>query len=67
MNTDNMTVSDTSLAREHQRLREQFAFTDADFLRMDENALWGAFLPETEKAALVQRLRTGEKSHTVSG
>ena len=67
VNTDNMTVSDTSLAREHRRLREQFSFTDADFLRMDENALRGAFLPEREREALVQRLRAGGEGHTVSG
>lgn len=58
VNTDNMTVSDITQAKEHAKLRERFAFTDADFLRMDENAVRGAFLPEEEKTALLQRLRT---------
>lgn len=57
VNTDNMTVSDIALAQEHRKLRDVFAFTDEDFLRMDENAVFGAFLPEAEKAALLQKLR----------
>lgn len=60
VNTDNMTVSDITLAQEHQKLQEIFSFTDEDFLRMDENAVFGAFLPEAEKAALLQRLRAEE-------
>ena len=62
VNTDNMTVSDVDQAREHQRLREQFGFTDAEFLRMDEYALSGAFLPEEEKAALLEKLRAGKET-----
>lgn len=62
VNTDNLTVSDITLAREHQKLREKFAFTDTDFRRMDENAVSGAFLPENEKMDLLEKLKTEEMS-----
>lgn len=60
VNTDNMTVSDISLAREHEKLSEQFSFTEEDFLRMDENAVSGAFLGEEKKRELLGLLRKGQ-------
>lgn len=57
VNTDNMTVSDVTLAQEHRKLRERFLFTDEDFIRMDENAVLGAFLTENEKQELTGLLR----------
>jgi adenosine deaminase len=56
VNTDNMTVSDTSLAKEHQELQKLFPFTDADFLEMDRNAIRGAFLPKWKKTFLLDQL-----------
>lgn len=56
VNTDNMTCSDTTLQKEHETIVSAFPFTDADFLKMDQNAIRGAFLPEADKAALLQKL-----------
>lgn len=56
VNTDNMTCSNTTLAREHRVIESAFGFTDAQFLQMDRNAIRGAFLPEAEKEALYRRL-----------
>ena len=56
VNTDNMTCSDTTLAKEHSLLRATFGFSDEDFRKMDENAIRGAFIPEAEKAALIEKL-----------
>lgn len=56
INTDNMTCSDTTLQREHDLLRDTFSFSDDDFRKMDEYAISGAFIPETEKAALIAKL-----------
>lgn len=43
VNTDNMTVSNTSLSKEYEILKKQFAFTDEDVKRMNENSLKAAF------------------------
>lgn len=56
VNTDNMTCSDTTLAREHAVISSCFPFTDEEFRQMDANALRGAFVPEAERAALLARL-----------
>lgn len=57
VNTDNLTVSSTSLAKEHQALMRFFPLTDEDFLQMDYNAIRGAFLSNADKAQLVKRLK----------
>lgn len=56
VNTDNPTVSATTLAAEHRALADRFGFTDADFYRMDRIALESAFVQEKEKQALFARL-----------
>lgn len=56
VNTDNMSCSDTTLQREHAVIASAMGFTDAEFLRMDENAINGAFVSEEEKKALLQKL-----------
>lgn len=56
INTDNMTCSDTTLQREHETIASAFPFTNADFVKMDQNAIHGAFLPESEKPALLEKL-----------
>lgn len=43
VNTDNMTVSDTSLDKEYQLIKEQFYFTDKDLKHMCETAAKAAF------------------------
>lgn len=56
VNTDNMLVSQTSIKKEHDILRNTFLFTDEDFIEMDKNAIKGAFLPMAERAKLIQML-----------
>lgn len=56
VNTDNMTCSNTTLKREHEVLFDAFHFSDEDFRQMDRNAIGGAFLPEAEKPALLEKL-----------
>ena len=56
VNTDNTTVSDTDLAKEHQKLQKYFSFTDQDFLEMDRNALRGAFITKSDRQQLLERL-----------
>lgn len=56
VNTDNMSCSDTTLAREHEVIAGAMGFTDAEFIRMDENAISGAFIPEADKKELLKKL-----------
>lgn len=56
VNTDNMACSNTTLAREHQVIGDAMGFKDADFRKMDENAIRGAFIPEHEKMELLAKL-----------
>ena len=44
LNTDNRTVSDTTLSREVQVAREAFGFTDQEIQRMEEYAREASFL-----------------------
>jgi len=48
INTDNMTVSDTTLDKEYE-LVKKMGLTDADILQMQVNAVDGAFLSNTER------------------
>lgn len=43
VNTDNMTVSNTTLDKEYDLLRKQFHFTDQELAKMSQNAQKGAF------------------------
>lgn len=43
VNTDNMTVSSTTLDQEYALLKKQFHFTDAELAKMSQNAMRGAF------------------------
>lgn len=56
VNTDNTTVSDTDLAKEHRKLQRYFSFTDQDFLEMDRSALRGAFITESDRQQLLEQL-----------
>ncbi|WP_283129407.1 adenosine deaminase [Allofournierella massiliensis] len=58
VNTDNPTVSATTLANEHRVLADQFGFSDEEFYRMDRTALEAAFVGEGERKALLARLET---------
>jgi len=56
INTDNRTVSDTTLEREYQLLRTTHGFTDEDFLRCNLNAALAAFISPEEKVSLCKQL-----------
>ena len=56
INTDNRTVSNTSLEQEYQLLRENFGFEEKDFLQFNLNAIDVAFLSSSEKEELKRQL-----------
>ncbi len=56
INTDNRTVSDTSLDHEYDLLRNHLGFTDEDILNFNLNAIEAAFISEEEKEQLRNRL-----------
>lgn len=49
INTDNRTVSNTSLEKEYQLLRDNFGFTNEDFIKFNLNAIEAAFISDSEK------------------
>lgn len=52
INTDNRTVSNTSLELEYLKLKEAFKLTDNDFKNMNLNAIRFSFLSDIEKETL---------------
>ena len=56
VNTDNMTVSNTDMAKEISLLRTAFSFTEEEIRRLQANAVNAAFLTETEKENLRETL-----------
>lgn len=56
INTDNRTVSNTSLNKEYELLRKTFGFSDEDFLKFNLNAINCAFIGEDEKRLLREEL-----------
>lgn len=57
INTDNMTVSNTSLKREYQLLKETFQLSDEMLLQLAENSVEAAFLPLKKKVKLEQKVK----------
>ena len=60
INTDNRTVSNTTLSKEYEELEKAFNFTEEDFVRFNLNAIDCAFISEGEKAELRVRLINGK-------
>lgn len=58
INTDNRTVSATTLTDEFMKLHEWYGITYNDMEQLNHNAVTGAFLPEAEKQLLHDRLST---------
>lgn len=56
VNTDNMTVSDTNLKKEYDRVCKQFDLTKIDCKQLMKNAIKGAFISENEKKELESTL-----------
>ena len=59
INTDNRTVSDTTLTDEFMKLHEWYGITYADMEQLNHNAVNGAFISESEKQILHERLTSG--------
>lgn len=57
LNTDNMTVSNTMLKREYTLVQEQFGLKDEELLQIALNAADAAFVSETEREELKNRIR----------
>lgn len=58
INTDNRTVSNTTLTDEYLKLHEWYGITYADMEQLNHNAVNGAFIPESEKQVLHEQLTT---------
>lgn len=56
INTDNRTVSDTTLTDEFMKLHEWYGITYADMEQLSHNAVNGAFISESEKQLLHDQL-----------
>lgn len=52
-NTDNITVSDTTLNKEAELIKKYLGFTEADLRQMNRYALEGAFLDQAEKEKII--------------
>ena len=57
INTDNMTVSNTSIYDEYKFLKQNFGFTNKDIIKTINNAIDVAFISEKEKEELRQLLK----------
>ncbi|HTG69955.1 MAG TPA: adenosine deaminase [Candidatus Udaeobacter sp.] len=58
VNTDNMTVSDTSLQKEYEQLIEHCGITLDEIARIIMNGVKAAFLEEDEKKAMIARFES---------
>lgn len=57
INTDNMSVSNTTLEQEYQLLQKHFGFTLEELWNCNLTALKHAFLPDDKKEQLIQRMQ----------
>lgn len=57
LNTDNMTVSDTTLKNEYRLVKERFSLDDNAFLQLSLNAANAAFLKADEKRQFCDRIK----------
>lgn len=56
INTDNRTVSDTSLTKEYALFVKHFGVSVADFLAFNKNAIQASFTNEAQKAELLSKI-----------
>ena len=59
LNPDDRTITTTTSRREFELARNLLGMTDVELAAMSERAAVAAFLPDTEPAALVERVRSG--------
>jgi len=57
VNTDNLTVSDTTITREYESIMRHYGFTMQELGRLVLQAVSAAFLPEGEKRQLHRKVR----------
>ena len=61
VNTDNRTVSNTSLTKELEFIQKNYGIQDEEVILMMKNAVDTAFTDDAVKAELLKKLRTGSK------
>ena len=61
INTDNMTIFDVTLDDEYDHCLNDMGFTEDDILKMLVYSAEAAFLPEEEKAKLVEKVKAYQK------
>lgn len=59
INTDTRTITNITLTREYQKLHDVFGWTEEHFLQCNRNALKAAFISESLKSLLRERLESG--------
>lgn len=57
VNTDNLAVSNTSLAEEYELLANTFSLTENELMTIALNSANAAFLPENEKSELLKKVK----------
>lgn len=57
LNTDNISVSATSLANEYQKIADTFSLTEEELSTIVLNSARASFLDENEKSALVEKIK----------
>jgi adenosine deaminase len=65
VNTDNRTLSSTTLTTEIERLSNAFGYRPSDWIAFQLNAASAAFLPHDEKEALVKQIIDFRNLHAV--
>jgi len=58
INTDTRTITNITLTREYQKLHDVFGWTEEHFLQCNRNALKAAFISESLKSLLRERLES---------
>jgi adenosine deaminase len=58
INTDNRTVSNTTLKKEYQHLENSLGFTMNDFIKINKMAIEHAFISEIEKKDLLNKFNS---------
>ena len=59
INTDTRTITNVTLEQEYARLREHFGWGDAELMACNREALRAAFVEDTVRARLMERLARG--------
>lgn len=56
INTDDRTVSNITLEKEYEKLKEYFKFTDEDFKKINIDSLNSSFIDEKDKNKIIKKL-----------